>query len=52
MCGIIGILKTNETADTVNELISSLKRMDYRGYDSWGYAIVGNGELKVEKKAG
>ncbi len=52
MCGIIGILKTQESENMTNELVSSLKKMDYRGYDSWGYAIVDNGELKIEKKIG
>ncbi len=52
MCGIIGILKIEESENLINELVLSLKRMAYRGYDSWGYALVNNGELKIEKKTG
>ncbi len=51
MCGIIGILKTENSKNTVDEMISSLKKMDYRGYDSWGYATI-NGKLKIVKKVG
>ncbi|MDD5023101.1 MAG: glutamine--fructose-6-phosphate transaminase (isomerizing), partial [Candidatus ainarchaeum sp.] len=52
MCGIIGILKTEEKDSAVEELVSSLKRMDYRGYDSWGYAILHDDKIKIEKKTG
>ena len=52
MCGIIGILKINGSEETVAELVSSLKKMDYRGYDSWGYAVINDNALKIEKKAG
>ncbi|MFW6450018.1 MAG: glutamine--fructose-6-phosphate transaminase (isomerizing) [Nanoarchaeota archaeon] len=37
MCGIIGIVSQKEFS--VNKaLLSGLKRLEYRGYDSWGFA--------------
>ena len=53
MCGIVGYIGFRK-ADEV--IISSLKRLEYRGYDSWGVAIKGeskdNGELNLVKKVG
>ncbi|WP_140984370.1 glutamine--fructose-6-phosphate transaminase (isomerizing) [Asticcacaulis tiandongensis] len=37
MCGIIGIIGTSEAAP---RLIESLRRLEYRGYDSAGIAVV------------
>ena len=49
MCGIIGYIGGKEV---VPVLISGLKRMEYRGYDSSGLAILGPGGIKVEKRIG
>ncbi|WXG42540.1 MAG: glutamine--fructose-6-phosphate transaminase (isomerizing) [Promethearchaeati archaeon SRVP18_Atabeyarchaeia-1] len=50
MCGIIGVAsKTNEVAGTI---ISSLKRLEYRGYDSSGIAIEGTHGLAIVKDKG
>jgi glucosamine--fructose-6-phosphate aminotransferase (isomerizing) len=38
MCGIVGIVLQKEF--TTTELLKSLKRLEYRGYDSVGYATV------------
>ena len=35
MCGIIGIVASKPF--TSQELLSRLKKLEYRGYDSWGY---------------
>ncbi len=48
MCGIIGYVGFRD-ARTV--LLESLKRLDYRGYDSAGVAIIDN-KLKVYKEVG
>lgn len=40
MCGIIGILGNEPAAD---KLIDSLRRLEYRGYDSAGIAVMENG---------
>lgn len=49
MCGIVGYLG-GRPAHPI--LINGLKRLEYRGYDSAGIAIIENGELQVEKKQG
>ncbi|WP_418152563.1 glutamine--fructose-6-phosphate transaminase (isomerizing) [Litorimonas sp. RW-G-Af-16] len=49
MCGIIGIAGRS----TVTErLVEGLKRLEYRGYDSSGIAILDGGELKRERAEG
>ncbi len=52
MCGIVGI--AGRGANIVPRLVSSLKRLEYRGYDSAGFAIVecDSGRLLVFKDAG
>ena len=51
MCGIIGCLKNNDNA--VDNAISVLKKLEYRGYDSAGIAILNvNGELRIKKAVG
>ncbi len=49
MCGIVGYIGFRR-ADKV--VVSSLKRLEYRGYDSWGIAIKDNGNIKVYKRVG
>lgn len=50
MCGIVGYLGYRR-ADKV--IISALKRLEYRGYDSWGIAIDENENgLRIFKKVG
>lgn len=48
MCGIVGYIGERQAVDV---LIKGLKRLEYRGYDSAGVAIV-NGHLAVHKKNG
>jgi len=49
MCGIIGYLG-KRSAQSI--LLSGLKKLEYRGYDSAGVAIVSDGNLQVKKMAG
>src|SRR5204863_828330 len=48
MCGIVAYIGHREVYPI---LIKGLQRLEYRGYDSAGIAIL-NGDLKVYKKAG
>ena len=49
MCGIIGYVGPRD-ASTV--IVAGLKRMEYRGYDSAGLAVVDDRGVEVRKKAG
>jgi glucosamine--fructose-6-phosphate aminotransferase (isomerizing) len=50
MCGIVGYIGGR---DATNIIISGLKRLEYRGYDSAGVALCpASGGLKVIKRAG
>ncbi len=49
MCGIIGIVGTKPVAE---RLIDSLKRLEYRGYDSAGVATIDDGRLDRRREAG
>lgn len=58
MCGIFGYIGTR--SDAANIVLEGLKRLEYRGYDSWGVAVVPEiggrksevGKIVVKKKAG
>jgi glucosamine--fructose-6-phosphate aminotransferase (isomerizing) len=50
MCGIVGYVGHQPALDVV---VDALRRMEYRGYDSAGIALVdGAGELTVRRRAG
>ena len=49
MCGIVGHIGEGDSADI---LIEGLKRLEYRGYDSSGIALLQNDALFVEKEVG
>ena len=51
MCGIVGcILKNNKNAAPV--LLDCISKLEYRGYDSSGVAIIENNQIKVVKDKG
>ena len=49
MCGIVGII-SNEDISKI--LIESIRKMEYRGYDSVGMACINNEEISVKKDVG
>lgn len=50
MCGIVGYVGARPARDIV---VDALRRMEYRGYDSAGIALIdGNGGLTVRRRAG
>lgn len=49
MCGIVGYVGSQSALDIV---VAGLKRLEYRGYDSAGVAVLADGGLAGAKKAG
>ena len=49
MCGIVGYVGKRSACDI---LISGLRRLEYRGYDSAGVALLSQGQLTVVKQTG
>ncbi|MFF5975823.1 glutamine--fructose-6-phosphate transaminase (isomerizing) [Streptomyces sp. NPDC012769] len=49
MCGIVGYVGGQSALDVV---IAGLKRLEYRGYDSAGVAVLSDGGLAAAKRAG
>lgn len=49
MCGIVGYVGADNARDII---IDGLKKLEYRGYDSAGIALLAGGKLTVRKKEG
>ena len=49
MCGIVGYIGTKNALPVV---LSGLRRLEYRGYDSAGIAMIRDGRISVVKRAG
>jgi glucosamine--fructose-6-phosphate aminotransferase (isomerizing) len=49
MCGIVAYVGAREAAPI---LLEGLKRLEYRGYDSAGLAVVSDGKITLRRKAG
>ena len=49
MCGIVAYIGKKEAYPII---LKGLKRLEYRGYDSAGIALINQDELNVFKKAG
>lgn len=49
MCGIVGYVGNRPCIDII---FDGLKRLEYRGYDSAGIAVLHRGEISITKEAG
>lgn len=49
MCGIVGAVAQRDVAEI---LVEGLRRLEYRGYDSAGVAVIHNGELSSTRRVG
>jgi glucosamine--fructose-6-phosphate aminotransferase (isomerizing) len=49
MCGIVGYIGPR---DAVQVILEGLRRLEYRGYDSAGIAVVNGSEMVVRRRAG
>lgn len=49
MCGIVGYIGMQNAAPI---LLEGLKKLEYRGYDSAGIAVMQNGSIAVSKVTG
>ena len=50
MCGIVGVVGNTNATDI---LIQGLEKLEYRGYDSAGIAVIGpENVIKIQKKVG
>ena len=49
MCGIVGITSNKQVT---NSIINSLRKLEYRGYDSAGIATLNNGHINEVKSEG
>lgn len=49
MCGIVGYIGEK---DATTIILNGLKKLEYRGYDSAGLAILTNGHIEVRRDAG
>ena len=49
MCGIVGYVGQQKASSII---VEALKRLEYRGYDSAGLAVLQDGKIEVVKKAG
>lgn len=52
VCGIIAITSSTKRKDLGLILTEALKRLEYRGYDSVGIAVIDSGNLYVAKNVG
>ena len=50
MCGVFGYV--GQQTDVGETILTALKTLEYRGYDSWGLALATSDDLLVHKDVG
>ncbi|MCF7846395.1 MAG: hypothetical protein K9L85_04110, partial [Candidatus Peribacteraceae bacterium] len=50
MCGIFSYLGKRQNAGKL--VVDGLKKLEYRGYDSFGFAEKVNGKIRITKRVG
>src|SRR5262245_60942921 len=50
MCGIFGYVGAGDDGSEI--VLRGLKKLEYRGYDSWGIAVDRDGQVVVDKRTG
>src|SRR5688572_7619764 len=49
MCGILGYVGSKQATEV---LVEGLRKLEYRGYDSSGVAVISNGEIGLRRAVG
>ncbi|MHA1111286.1 MAG: glutamine--fructose-6-phosphate transaminase (isomerizing) [Promethearchaeota archaeon] len=52
MCGIFGLISNKSNLEVGKQIREGLERLEYRGYDSAGIALINNGKIELRKKSG
>lgn len=52
MCGIFAIVSNKKDTNAAKSIFEGLKRLDYRGYDSWGIAVHQGTKIHSTKRVG
>ncbi len=53
MCGIFGYVgHDSQTGDVPDMTLAALRRLEYRGYDSWGIAVRSGAGIAVQRRVG
>ncbi len=53
MCGIFGYVgRADAPVDVAGMTLAALRRLEYRGYDSWGIAVADAGAIAVQRRVG
>lgn len=52
MCGIVGAITGTAGRNVTKILLEGLRRLEYRGYDSAGIAVISDDQLAIRKEAG
>src|SRR4029453_1367081 len=52
MCGVVGYVGPNVDGTALDVVMEGLARLEYRGYDSAGVALVDGGFVATQKRSG